>query len=135
MPFTRRLGSGRHRQTSHREDPHIVRNARVQPTASIGTPVFSRTLRRRLAEGLLGSRHPLRVLSLMLTHRRFCLKWCHARGNWTATEWNQVVFSDESKFNLSSDDNRVRALKPLVKRLNHNFALQRHNAPTVGVMV
>ncbi|GFY00725.1 transposable element Tcb2 transposase [Trichonephila clavipes] len=37
MSFTRRPGSGRPRQTSHREDCHIVRNARVQPTASSGT--------------------------------------------------------------------------------------------------
>ncbi|GFV54857.1 transposable element Tcb2 transposase [Trichonephila clavipes] len=34
MSFTRRPGSGGPRQTSRREDPHIVRNARVQPTAS-----------------------------------------------------------------------------------------------------
>ncbi|GFY08718.1 transposable element Tcb2 transposase [Trichonephila clavipes] len=34
MSFTRRPGSGRPRQTSRREDHHIVRNARVQPTAS-----------------------------------------------------------------------------------------------------
>ncbi|GFT76499.1 hypothetical protein TNCV_3022691 [Trichonephila clavipes] len=49
-------------QTSRREDRHIVRNARVQPTASsaaiqaqvapsLGDPVSSRTVRRRLAEG------------------------------------------------------------------------------------
>ncbi|GFX27414.1 uncharacterized protein TNCV_35111 [Trichonephila clavipes] len=75
MSFTQRPGSGRPRQTSRREDHHIVRNACVQPTASsaaiqaqvapsLGTPEFSRTIRRRLAEGHLGSRHPLCVLPL-----------------------------------------------------------------------
>ncbi|GFX74923.1 HTH_Tnp_Tc3_2 domain-containing protein [Trichonephila clavipes] len=34
MSFTRRPDSGHPRQTSHREDRHIVRNACVQPTAS-----------------------------------------------------------------------------------------------------
>ncbi|GFV47311.1 HTH_Tnp_Tc3_2 domain-containing protein [Trichonephila clavipes] len=34
MSFTQGPGSGCPRQTSHREDRHIVRNARVQPTAS-----------------------------------------------------------------------------------------------------
>ncbi|GFU72813.1 transposable element Tcb1 transposase [Trichonephila clavipes] len=34
MSFTRRPGSGRLRQTSRREDHHIVRNAREQPAAS-----------------------------------------------------------------------------------------------------
>ncbi|GFW71233.1 uncharacterized protein TNCV_536511 [Trichonephila clavipes] len=32
--FARRPGSGRPRQTSYREDRHIVRNARLQPTGS-----------------------------------------------------------------------------------------------------
>ncbi|GFV70174.1 hypothetical protein TNCV_2553181 [Trichonephila clavipes] len=54
------------RQTSPRKDPHIVRNARVQPTASsiaiqaqlaplLGASVSSRTLRRLLAERRFGS--------------------------------------------------------------------------------
>ncbi|GFU45983.1 HTH_Tnp_Tc3_2 domain-containing protein [Trichonephila clavipes] len=34
MSFTRRPDSGRPRQTSRQEEHHIVRNARVQPTAS-----------------------------------------------------------------------------------------------------
>ncbi|GFY09569.1 hypothetical protein TNCV_4322471 [Trichonephila clavipes] len=83
---------GRPRQTSHREDRHIVRNARVQPTASsaaiqahvapsLGAHVSSRIIRRRMAEGHLGLRCPLRVLPLTLTHRRFRLEWCRARGN------------------------------------------------------
>ncbi|GFY10244.1 transposable element Tcb2 transposase [Trichonephila clavipes] len=42
----RRTGSGRPRQTSHRADRHIVRNARVQPTAS------SATIRAQVASSL-----------------------------------------------------------------------------------
>ncbi|GFU53137.1 transposable element Tcb2 transposase [Trichonephila clavipes] len=145
MSFTRRSGSGRPRQTSHPEDCHIVRIARVQPTASLaaiqaqvapslGAPVSFRTIRRRLAEEHLGSRHPLRVLPLTTTHRRLRLEWCHARGNWTAVEWNQIVFSDESRFNLSSNDNRVRVWRPRGERLDPAFALHRHTAPTAGMM-
>ncbi|GFW34535.1 transposable element Tcb1 transposase [Trichonephila clavipes] len=69
----------------------------------------------------LGSRCPLRVLPLMPIHRCHRLEWCHARGNWTAAEWNQVVFS---RYNLSSDDNRVRVWKPRGERLNLPFAFQ-----------
>ncbi|GFW88464.1 HTH_Tnp_Tc3_2 domain-containing protein [Trichonephila clavipes] len=93
MSFTPKPGSGRPRQTSRREDRHIVRNAYVQSTASsaaiqaqvalsVGVPVTSRTIRRRLAEGHLGSRRPLRVLPLTPTLRRLRLEWYHARGNW-----------------------------------------------------
>ncbi|GFW22230.1 uncharacterized protein TNCV_1429841 [Trichonephila clavipes] len=57
ISFTRRLGIGHPRQTSRREERHIIRNARVQPTASsaaiqaqvapsLGAPVSSRTIRR-----------------------------------------------------------------------------------------
>ncbi|GFX84289.1 HTH_Tnp_Tc3_2 domain-containing protein [Trichonephila clavipes] len=61
MSFTRGPGSGRLLQTIRQKDHHIVRNACVQPTASsaaiqaqvapsLGAPVSSRTIRRRLPE-------------------------------------------------------------------------------------
>ncbi|GFY21954.1 transposable element Tcb2 transposase [Trichonephila clavipes] len=78
---------------------------------------------------------PLRVVPLKPTHRCLRLEWCHTRGNWIAAEWNHVIFSDESKFNLSSDDNRVRVGRPRGERLNPAFALQRHTTLTAGVMV
>ncbi|GFX38794.1 transposable element Tcb2 transposase [Trichonephila clavipes] len=42
--------------------------------------------------------------------------------------------SDESRFNLSSDDNRVRVWRPPGERLNPAFALKRHTTSTTGVM-
>ncbi|GFU55655.1 transposable element Tcb2 transposase [Trichonephila clavipes] len=115
--FTRRPGSARYRQTSRREDRHIKRHAFVEPTASLAAvqtlaalllraSVSSRTIARHLDE-----RHP------------------------TATEWNHAVFSDESRFNLSSEDNCVRVWRPRDELLNLTFTLQRHTAPTAGVMV
>ncbi|GFX67924.1 transposable element Tcb2 transposase [Trichonephila clavipes] len=112
MSFTRRPGSGRPRQTSRRE-----------------------TTTSRLAEGHLGLRRLLRVLPLTPTHRRLRLEWYRVRGNWIAAKWNQVIFSDESRFNLSSDDNRVCVWRPRGERLNPAFALQRYTAPTAGVIV
>ncbi|GFS59241.1 transposable element Tcb2 transposase [Trichonephila clavipes] len=110
MSLTRRPGSGRPRKTSRREDRHIVRNNAYKQTASssaiqaqvapsLGARVSSRTIRRLLAEEHLVSSHPFRLLSLTPTHRRLRLELCRARGNWTAAEWIQVVFSDESRFN------------------------------------
>ncbi|GFX07693.1 hypothetical protein TNCV_4159621 [Trichonephila clavipes] len=43
--------------------------------------------------------------------------------------------SDESRFNLSSNDNRVRVWRPHGERLNSVFALQRYTTPTAGVIV
>ncbi|GFV49332.1 HTH_Tnp_Tc3_2 domain-containing protein [Trichonephila clavipes] len=91
MSFTRRPGSERPRQRSRLEDRHIVRNARVQPTASsaaihaliapsLRAPVSSQTIRKHLAEGHLRSRHPLRVMPFTPTHQCLRLEWCRARG-------------------------------------------------------
>ncbi|GFU96378.1 transposable element Tcb2 transposase [Trichonephila clavipes] len=74
------------------------------------------------------------MLPLTPTHRRLRLEWYPARGNWTAVEWNHVVFSDEFRFNLSSDDNHVRVWRPR-GGLNPAFSLQRHTTPTAGVIV
>ncbi|GFT82753.1 HTH_Tnp_Tc3_2 domain-containing protein [Trichonephila clavipes] len=73
MYFTRSPGVGCPQQTCRRKDRHVVRNARVQPTTlsaavqakvahSLEVPVSSRTTRRRLAEGHLGSWHPFHEL-------------------------------------------------------------------------
>ncbi|PRD36630.1 UNVERIFIED_CONTAM: hypothetical protein NCL1_08071 [Trichonephila clavipes] len=50
------------------------------------------------------------------------------------SDWNQIVFSDKPRFNLSSENNRVRVWRPRGERLNLSFALQRHTAPIAGVM-
>ncbi|GFX82960.1 transposable element Tcb2 transposase [Trichonephila clavipes] len=43
-------------------------------------------------------------------------------------------FKDESRFNLSRDDNRVRVWRTRGEHLNPAFAFQRHTPPTAGVM-
>ncbi|GFV85857.1 transposable element Tcb2 transposase [Trichonephila clavipes] len=146
MSFTRRPGSGLPRQTSCREDRHI-RNTRVQPTASsvaiqaqvapsLDAPVSPRTIRIRLAEGHLGSWRPLCELPLKSPPRRhLLLEWCCTRGNWTGAELNQVVFSEESRFNLICNDNQVRVWRPSGECLNPAFALLQHTAPSAVVMV
>ncbi|GFW62130.1 transposable element Tcb2 transposase [Trichonephila clavipes] len=83
----------------------------------------------------LGSRRPLRVVPLTPTYRLLRSDWSRTRENWAAAEWNQVILSEESRFSLSSDDNRVRVWSPRDKRLNFAFPLQRHTTPTAGVMV
>ncbi|GFW26956.1 transposable element Tcb1 transposase [Trichonephila clavipes] len=118
MLFTRRPDPGRPPQTSRREDHHIKPLCLLEPY-----------------EGHLGSQRPVRALPLTPTHQGFRLEWGRARENWTAVEWNEVIFSDESRFNLSSNDHRFRVWRPHGECLNPAFALQQHTAPTVGGMV
>ncbi|GFT50964.1 transposable element Tcb2 transposase [Trichonephila clavipes] len=113
MSFTRRPCLGRPLQTNRRENRLIVRNACIQPTASLaaiqaqvapslGAPVSSRTIRKRLAEGHFRSRHPIRVLPLTPTYRRLHLERCRARGYSTAVEWNQVVSRNANPNSISA---------------------------------
>ncbi|GFW73897.1 transposable element Tcb2 transposase [Trichonephila clavipes] len=121
------------RQLGHSDCVPTASSAAIQAyvVPSLGAPVSSRTIRRHLAGGNLGSRNPLHVLLLPPTPRRPPFGVVR---NWTAAEWNQVVFSDESRFNLSSDDNRVRVWRPRGERFNPAFALQRHTALTASVL-
>ncbi|GFX24556.1 HTH_Tnp_Tc3_2 domain-containing protein [Trichonephila clavipes] len=111
MSFTRRPVSSRLRETSRREDHHIVRNARVQPTASsaaiqahvapsLYAHVSSRTIGRRLAEGLLGLWRLLSVLPLTPTQQRLSLEWCNERG--TGVQWNGTRSSLATRENPDS---------------------------------
>ncbi|GFV32915.1 transposable element Tcb1 transposase [Trichonephila clavipes] len=50
-------------------------------------------------------------------------------------EWNQVVLSDEFRFDLSIDGNRVLVWRVAVERLNPAFALQQHTTPTAGAII
>ncbi|GFX10492.1 transposable element Tcb1 transposase [Trichonephila clavipes] len=105
----------------------------------VGAPVSSRTIRNRLAEGHLRSRRPLRVLPLTPTHRRLRLQWCRARGETglqrNGTRSSLATREREFRFNLSSDDNRVREWRLRGEHLNPAFALQRYTASTAGEML
>ncbi|GFV46988.1 transposable element Tcb1 transposase [Trichonephila clavipes] len=45
------------------------------------------------------------------------LKWCRERGNWTVSDWGNVMFTDESRFALEPDDKRIRIWR---KQGTHN---------------
>ncbi|GFX44158.1 transposable element Tcb2 transposase [Trichonephila clavipes] len=53
---------------------------------------------------------------------------------WNVTDWQKVVFSDESRFVLGTDDNRVRVWRHPGERYNSPHTVLRHTARTAGVM-
>ncbi|GFW65746.1 transposable element Tcb2 transposase [Trichonephila clavipes] len=54
---------------------------------------------------------------------------------WNVTDWQNVVFSDESRFVLGTDDNRVQVWRSPGERYNSPHTVLRHTARTAGVMV
>ncbi|GFX99873.1 transposable element Tcb1 transposase [Trichonephila clavipes] len=54
---------------------------------------------------------------------------------WNVTDWQNVVFSDESRFVLGTDDNRERVGRRPGERYNSQYTVLRHCARTACVMV
>ncbi|GFT50240.1 transposable element Tcb2 transposase [Trichonephila clavipes] len=62
---------------------------------------------RRLHGGGLFPRRPVRCVPLTPAHRRRRSLWCQKHRNWRDNEWGRVLFTDESRFSLSSDSHRI----------------------------
>ncbi|GFW79970.1 transposable element Tc1 transposase [Trichonephila clavipes] len=109
-----KTGSGATRKTTRREDRRIVLQALVDPTvtrstirADIGVAIVPQTISRHFAEANLKSKCPFRAFPLTPEHLQLRRQWCQARSMWNVTDWQKVAFSDESRFVLGTDDNRV----------------------------
>ncbi|GFX69223.1 HTH_Tnp_Tc3_2 domain-containing protein [Trichonephila clavipes] len=111
----RKTGSGATRKTTRRVDRRIVWQALVDPTVTpstirtdVGVEIVPQIFSRHLAEANLKSKCPFRALPLTPEHLQLRLQWRQARSMWNVTDWQKVVFSDESRFVSGTDDNRVR---------------------------
>ncbi|GFV57835.1 transposable element Tcb1 transposase [Trichonephila clavipes] len=114
---SRRYGGGRVRSTTTEEDRYIVlsakRNRRTtaqqvanQFLAASGKQISRKTVARHLRGGGLYARRPVVCVPLTRQHRIARLQWCREHHNWTEQDWACVLFSDESRFSLSSDCRR-----------------------------
>ncbi|GFX01523.1 transposable element Tcb1 transposase [Trichonephila clavipes] len=103
--------------TTSREDRQIVRMAVTDRSVTSRTiaqhiesvthhSVSARTIRSRLQQSGLSARRPLLGLHLTQNHRHFCRQWCDGRRMWVA-EWDEVVFTNESRICLQHHDGRI----------------------------
>ncbi|GFU74582.1 hypothetical protein TNCV_5139031 [Trichonephila clavipes] len=110
---------GRVRSTTPAEDRYIVLSAKKEHAhhSSAGgksVPCCLRkadlskkkTVARRLRGGGLYARRPVVCVPLTRQHRTARLQWCREHHNWTEQDWACVLFSEESRFSLSSDCRR-----------------------------
>ncbi|KFM60109.1 Transposable element Tc1 transposase, partial [Stegodyphus mimosarum] len=142
---TRKSGSGPRNVTSARDDRHLVRMARTDRTASsrqlaalwsiaTGVSLCASSIRRRLLQCGLRARTPLYRIPLTHDHRRLRLQWANQHRDWRA-DWQHVVFSDESRFNLWYHDGRIRVRRYAGERHLPECIIERHSGRTPGVMV
>ncbi|GFW58835.1 transposable element Tcb2 transposase [Trichonephila clavipes] len=113
-------------------DPTVTRSTIRE---DVGIEIVPQTISRHRAEVNLKSKCPFRALPLTPEHRQLRLQWYHARSMWNVTDWQKVVFSDESRFVLGTDDNRVRVWWCPGERYYSPHTVLRHTASTAGVMV
>ncbi|UYV68105.1 hypothetical protein LAZ67_5003070, partial [Cordylochernes scorpioides] len=136
---------GATRVTLARVDRRILRQAVAAPQVTctailqhvqdtLDHSISTRTISCRLVANGLHSCRPLRRLPLTPPNRRQRLEWCRARSTWM-TEWHRVVFSDESRFCLSSDSRRVRVWRRRGERSNPAAIVERPTVRQRGIMV
>ncbi|GFU90667.1 transposable element Tc1 transposase [Trichonephila clavipes] len=141
----RKSGSGPRNVTSARDDRRLVRMAQTGRTASsrqlaahwstaTGVSLCASSIRRRLLQRGLRARIPLDRIPLTQNHRRLRLHWANVHRSWRA-DWQQVVFSDKSCFNLWHHDGRIRVRLYAGERHIPEFIIERHSGRTPGVMV
>ncbi|GFV84698.1 transposable element Tcb2 transposase [Trichonephila clavipes] len=133
---------GATRKTTRREDRRIVQQTLVDPTVTrstiredVGIAIIPQIISKHLAEANLKSKRPFRTLPLTPEHRQLGLQWCQARSMLNVIGWQKDVFSDESRFVLGTDDNRVRVWRRPGEGYNFTHTVLRHTARTAGVMV
>ncbi|GFW37493.1 hypothetical protein TNCV_861001 [Trichonephila clavipes] len=71
-----------------------------------GLQISRKTVARRLRGGGLYARRPVVCVPLTRQHGTARLQWCREHHNWTEQDWACVLFSEESRFSLSSDCRR-----------------------------
>ena len=110
--------SGRPRLSSARENRELVRislrdrrltSTQLKREWSETSQVSgsSRTVRRRLDDAGLYGRVARKKPLLTDRHKLIRLNWAKEHKNWSVHDWNMVIWSDESKFNLFGSDGRV----------------------------
>jgi transposase len=123
------IRSGRPKSTSSKEDEVIKNLVISQPESStanvstelksIGIIVSASTIRRRLASSGIVYSRPISKPLLSKNHRIQRLRFARRNKN---TDWNKVLFTDESTFQLFANPEKLwmhRRKKPYLRKVKH----------------
>ncbi|XP_030753008.1 uncharacterized protein LOC115880034 [Sitophilus oryzae] len=100
-----------------------IRELRSQFQRTYHRVISSRTISRRLSNAGLRRRPPLRVHLLTLHHKQRRLQWAREHQNWLLPQWKNVIFTDETRIGLISDDYRQRVWREAGRWHRFNTAL------------
>ncbi|GFT74518.1 transposable element Tcb2 transposase [Trichonephila clavipes] len=94
-----------------------------------------KTVARRLRGGGLYARRPVVCVPLTRQHHTARLQWCREHQNWTEHYWVCVLFSDESRFSLSSDFRRQLIWRESGTAYRPENIQEKDRYPTCSIMV
>ncbi|GFV19271.1 transposable element Tcb2 transposase [Trichonephila clavipes] len=143
---SRRHEGGRVTSTTPAEDRYTVlsakRNSRItaeqvanQFLAASGKQISRKTVARRLRGGGLYARRPVVCVPLTRQHHTARLQWCREHHNRTEQDWACVLFTDESRFSLSSDCRRQLIWRESGTAYRPENIQEKDRYPTCSIMV
>ncbi|GFY36048.1 transposable element Tcb2 transposase [Trichonephila clavipes] len=97
--------------------------------------ISRKTVARCLRGGRLYARRPVVCVPLTRQHRTACLQWCREHHNWTEQDWACILFSDESRFSLSSDCRRQLIWRESGTAYRLENIQEKDRYPTCSIMV
>jgi transposase len=120
----RRPGQGRRRVTSVRDDRFLrltalrtrhctARLLQSEMLAARDVEISLQTVKNRLREDNIRARVPARAPQLTRQHRVASLAFAREHVNWDIGDWQNVMFSDESRFCLYANDRRMSCIRDL----------------------
>jgi hypothetical protein len=80
--------------------------------SEFGVEVTPQTIRNRLKSLGLFARRAARKPLMLLRHRKLRLTFARHYQHWTSDDWSQVLWSDETKFNLFNSDGNHMIRRP-----------------------
>ncbi|GFW50489.1 transposable element Tcb2 transposase [Trichonephila clavipes] len=120
---------------SRRHGEVVLEQVANQFLAASGKQISRKTVARRLRGGGLYARRPVVCVPLTRQHRTARLQWCREHHNCTEQDWACVLFSDESRFSLSSDCRRQLIWRESGTAYRPENIQEKDRYPTCSIMV
>nr|CAH7728347.1 unnamed protein product [Callosobruchus chinensis] len=140
--------TGRPTISTRREDRYVAQLARRERSVTVpvlrsqfqrtcNRVISTATIRRKVLATRLRCRRLLRVPLLTARYHTARLQWARAHQDWLLPQWGNVLFSDEFRFGLVSDDYRERVwresiiaaiVRPLRNEIGDQFIFMDDNA-------
>ena len=93
------------------------------------------TVRRRLRSNNLRCRRPYKGPVLTQRHRQTRLQWTIHQRNWRNRQWRNVIFSDESRYCISTTNGRSRVWRNQGEHYNENCVMETDPWSGLRIMV